>query len=381
MKKIFYWCPFIDKVATVKAVVNSCIGLRKYTKNNQPYIIDAAGEFEDISDKMNKENIITIKLYKSNYIKNLPIHGFLKSRLTYFIIFFLSFNKLKKLINKEKPDYLIAHLITSLPIFLFLIFNFKTRLILRISGLPKLTFFRKLLWKLSKKKVYLVTTPTADTRKYLIQQNVFDSKKIITLKDPIFSIKEIREKKNEKIMDKFIIKDKYLVSIGRLTNQKNHKLLINSFSFISKKNKNINLVIIGSGEEKVILSQLIEQLDLKDRVHLIGYKKNIFNYLYNAQGFILTSKWEDPGFVLIEAAVCRIPILSSNCPNGPKEFLEDGKFGILFNNNDKNDLINKMNNFFELNSKEINRMRLGALKNTKQYTIFAHACNLSMHLK
>ena len=182
-------------------------------------------------------------------------------------------------------------------------------------------------------------------------------------------------------MDKFIIKDKYLVSIGRLTNQKNHKLLINSFSFISKKNKNINLVIIGSGEEKVILSQLIEQLDLKDRVHLIGYKKNIFNYLYNAQGFILTSKWEDPGFVLIEAAVCRIPILSSNCPNGPKEFLEDGKFGILFNNNDKNDLINKMNNFFELNSKEINRMRLGALKNTKQYTIFAHACNLSMHLK
>ena len=63
MKKIFYWCPFIDKVATVKAVVNSCIGLRKYTKNNQPYIIDAAGEFEDISDKMNKENIITIPIH------------------------------------------------------------------------------------------------------------------------------------------------------------------------------------------------------------------------------------------------------------------------------------------------------------------------------
>ena len=381
MKKIFYWCPFIDKVATIKAVINSCIGLRRYTKNNTPYIIDVAGEFEEFEDKLCKENINSIKLYKSSYIKNLPIHGFLKSRLTYLIIFFLSFSKLKSLLNKEKPDYLIVHLITSLPIFLFLIFNFKTKLILRISGLPKLTFFRKLLWKISKNKIYLVTTPTIDTRTQLIQKNIFEAEKIVTLRDPILSIKEITEKKKEIIIDKFIIKNKYLVSIGRLTKQKNHKLLIDSFSFYSKKNKDIDLVIIGAGEEQVELSRLIKQLNLKDRVHLIGFKENVFNYLYNARGFILSSKWEDPGFVLIEAAACRIPILSSNCPNGPKEFLEDGKFGILFNNNDKSDLINKLDNFFNLNTRKIHMMKLGALKNAKQFTIFNHASNLDLYLK
>ena len=293
----------------------------------------------------------------------------------------MSFNKLKTLLNKEKPDYLIVHLITSLPIFLFLIFNFNTKLILRISGLPKLTFFRKLLWKISKNKIYLVTTPTIDTRTQLIQKNIFEAEKIVTLRDPILSIKEITEKKKEIIIDKFIIKNKYLVSIGRLTKQKNHKLLIDSFSFYSKKNKDIDLVIIGAGEEQVELSRLIKQLNLKDRVHLIGFKENVFNYLYNARGFILSSKWEDPGFVLIEAAACRIPILSSNCPNGPKEFLEDGKFGILFNNNDKSDLINKLDNFFNLNTRKIHMMKLGALKNAKQFTIFNHASNLDLYLK
>jgi glycosyltransferase involved in cell wall biosynthesis len=381
MKKIFYWCPFIDKVATIKAVINSCIGLRRYTKNNTPYIIDVAGEFEEFEDKLHKENINSIKLYKSSYIKNLPIHGFLKSRFTYLIIFFLSFSKLKGLLNKEKPDYLIIHLVTSLPIFLFLIFNFKTKLILRISGLPKLTFFRKLLWKISKNKIHLVTTPTIDTRTQLIQQNIFEAKKIITLRDPILSIKEITERKKEIIIDKFLIKNKYLVSIGRLTRQKNHKLLIDSFSFYSKKNKDIDLIIIGDGEEKIELSKLIRKLNLKDRVRLIGFKENVFNFLYNARGFILSSKWEDPGFVLIEAAACRVPILSSNCPNGPKEFLEDGKFGILFNNNDKNDLINKLDNFFNLTTREIHMMKLGALKNAKQFTIFNHASNLGFYLK
>ena len=114
MKKIFYWCPFIDKVATIKAVINSCVGLIKYTDNNKPHIIDVAGEFGEFKDDLNKKNIKIIKLSKLNYIKKLPIHGFLKSRLTYLIIFFSSFNRLKNLLNQEKPEYLIVHLITSL---------------------------------------------------------------------------------------------------------------------------------------------------------------------------------------------------------------------------------------------------------------------------
>ena len=76
----------------------------------------------------------------------------------------------------------------------------------------------------------------------------------------------------------------------------------------------------------------------------MGYQDNVYKYLFNnVILFILTSKWEDPGFVLIEAAICRSLILSSNCPNGPKEFLKNGMGGYLFKNDSLIDLIEKYN--------------------------------------
>ena len=57
-----------------------------------------------------------------------------------------------------------------------------------------------------------------------------------------------------------------------------------------------------------------------------------------AQAFILSSLWEDPGFVIIESALCNLLVISSDCKNGPREFLLDGKAGFLYKTNKKNDL-------------------------------------------
>tara|TARA_Y100000590_G_scaffold469759_1_gene659588 strand:+ start:9438 stop:10583 length:1146 start_codon:yes stop_codon:yes gene_type:complete len=381
MKKIFYWCPFIDKVATVKAVINSCEGLQRYTKNKIPYIIDAAGEFDGFEKSLKNKNISLIKLSKYSYINKLPKYGFIMSRLTYIIIFLLSFNKLRKLLINEKPDYFIVHLITSLPIILFLLFNFKTKLILRISGLPKLNILRKIFWRLSRNRIYLITSPTNETRKHLINQKIFNSDKIITLKDPIVNIREINIKKKEIIKDKTIYKSKYFLSIGRLTEQKNFKLLINAFAIFAKTNSNINLIIIGIGEQNDHLSRLVKNLNIENRVHLIGYKNNVFKYLNNAHGFILSSKWEDPGFVIVEAAACRTPIISSDCKNGPQELLDNGRCGILFKNNDLKDLVEKLNLFEKFDYSKKKRMALEALKNAKEFNIFSHSKKLNLFLK
>ena len=77
------------------------------------------------------------------YFNLLPKEGFFSSRFSYLVIFFLSFVPLLSLLKKNKPDYIIIHLISSLPLFLLNCFNFKTKFILRISGFPKLTFLRK----------------------------------------------------------------------------------------------------------------------------------------------------------------------------------------------------------------------------------------------
>ena len=98
MNRIFYWCPFLNKVATVKAVINSCIGIKKYSNLNEPTILNAVGEFDEFKNEIKSENIDIINLGKKNIINILPKLGFLKSRFSYMVIFFLTFRKLKNLL-------------------------------------------------------------------------------------------------------------------------------------------------------------------------------------------------------------------------------------------------------------------------------------------
>ena len=374
-KKIFYWCPFIDNVATVKAVINSCYGLKKYSNNITPTIINCFGEFNIHKTKLDDMQIEVINLNNFNFIKKIPNKGFFFSRILYLIIFILSFFPLVKLINKEKPHYFISHLITSLPLICFKLFNFKTRHILRISGLPKLNFFRFFLWKFASNSIYLVTCPTQGTFGDLIKKKLFNKDKICLLEDPIIHINELKNK-NQKIQENYVKKNEYILSVGRLTKQKNFELLINFFNSIEKNNPKLKLIIIGKGENYHQLKKLINNFNLQKKIFLVGFKENVLKYMNNARLFILTSRWEDPGFVLIEAAASRALVLSSDCPNGPKEILLSGKNGILFKNNDICDLRKKFLDIKNMSLKDIKTMKLRALKNVKKYTIFFHTKKL-----
>ena len=381
MKKIFYWCPFISEVATVKAVINSCIGINKYNENYKPYIINCFGEFDNYEDQILKNQIEIINLTQKKFLKKIPSHGYIYSRLKYILIFFTSFLSLSKLIQKEKPSFFIAHLITSLPMLLFRINNYNTKLILRISGLPKLNVIRYYFWKFCEDKIFAVTTPTKATKNDLQNLNLFLNKKVIVLEDPIFNIVDILKQRKNKINEKFLDNQKYILAIGRLTEQKNFTLLINHFNKIKKTDDQIKLVILGLGEKEEYLKSLIKKFKLNERVYLLGHKKNVHKYLYNCFFFILTSKWEDPGFVLIEAAANRALILSSDCPNGPAEFLDNDKCGYLFKNNDINDLGKKYNNL-TLDNENIKKNKIYlALKKAKKYTIFNHSNKLIQILK
>ena len=100
--------------------------------------------------------------------------------------------------------------------------------------------------------------------------------------------------------------------------------------------------------------------------------KPIFKYLKNAECFILTSLWEDPGFVLIEAALNNLLIISSDCKSGPREIINDGNGGILFENNNIDDLRKKIIDFKKLNETEIKSKIIISKKNIKRYSLFRH---------
>ena len=372
--KIFYWSPFISKVATVLSVVKSAESILKYSKKKEEInvaLIDAIGEWKNYENKINPK-IEIIKLNEINFLKYLPKGGFIKSRISYLFIFIFNFFKLRNLLNKKKPEYLIVHLMTSLPIFLSIMLKNKTNIILRISGHPKLNIIRYLFWKLFSKKIYKVTCPTVATYKYLLQKNIFDKNKLSVLRDPAIILNEYSKKKFDRIEQSQFYKKKFIIGIGRLTKQKNFALLILAFEKILKKYPDYILLILGDGEQKMKLIELINRLKIQDKVFLLGFQNNVYKYLFKADCFILSSLWEDPGFVLLEAGLSNTCVISSNCMNGPQEILSNGKNGFLFENNNLNDLLRKFDEFKKQDMSELNTKKKYLKKEIKKFTQFAH---------
>ena len=366
MNNLIYWSPFIGNVGTIKSCLNSAIAAKKFSKGkNNVKVINVHGEWNNYLKLFHNNGIEVINFYP-NLVNYFPKSGYIKSRIFYVLIFTISLIPLLKLLKKEKDCFFIAHLITSLPLFLNHIFNLKCKMILRISGYPKLNFVRKLFWKITGKKVYLITCPTKDLQKEISSLNILDNEKLKFLPDAIINIKDFL---SQKLSSKELPYDKKIIlSVGRLTKQKNFKYLINELNNFLKENKNYILIILGDGEEKKELKNLINKLNLNDKVFLLGFKDNPLSYMLKADIFVLSSLWEEVGFVIVEAALSNLLVVSSDCPNGPKEFLSSGKAGFLFENNK----INALKNTFSSLNENNNQKKILAKKNSLIYTRFRH---------
>ena len=164
MRENYFWSPHIDpQVATLRSVSNTLNFLSKYEKKSKNFLINVFGEWDDYNSK----SVEKIDLTNNKFLKQKKFKGFFHSRLLYFLIFFFSYFPLKRILNNDKPKYLIVHLITSVPILMFILNKFETRLILRISGYPKLNFFRFFLWKIAATKIRYVICPTEETKSLL----------------------------------------------------------------------------------------------------------------------------------------------------------------------------------------------------------------------
>lgn len=385
MNKVFYWSPFTSKVATVKSVINSAESVNRFFKDKKfkPYIVDAVNEWVDFEEEIRKKKIEIIHLNKKSIFNSFKKDGFIRSRLSYWYIFFKSFFPLIKILNINKPDYLIIHLITSLPLTLFTIKNFQTKLILRISGLPKMTFYRKILWMFASKNIYKITCPTTDTYNELSKFK-FLKKKLHILSDPILNIKEIQKTRNQKVdinekLDLIVNKKDFLLSIGRFTKQKNFIFYLNCIPKILKLNKELYFLFIGQGENKKEFIEISKKLNISDKVFTLNNTKNVHYFMKKAKALVLPSLWEDPGFVLVEAGYNNCQVLSSDCPNGPKEIIgNDG--GYLFESNSENSLIKNFNLFFKDTNYEKQKKKIKLKKKIKKFTSFQHALKMQKHI-
>ena len=363
-KEILFWCPFTSKVGTISAVIQSSIALSKSKKINCK-IMNVYGEFDDYDKILKQYNIKKIRLIKNNLIKFLPKKGFFWSRLNYILIFLFGFFPLLNYLQKNKKDILFVYLISSLPFIISSIFNLKNKIIFRVSGRIKYSFLRKAVWFLAKNKIDRILIQTKIAKKLLIEKKIFKKKKILYVEDPIIDLDKINFLKKQKIEKKFLNKNYYL-SIGRLTVQKNFSFLIKNIEQIIK-NYDFHLLILGDGEEKEKLFEMIKQKKLLHKIHLLGHKKNVYKYLQKSKGLLCTSLWEEPGFVIQEAASCKKIILTSDCKSGPAEFLENGKYGFVFKSNNPRSFKEQFNSMIN-NKKEHRKMIKINYKKIKNYT-------------
>ena len=122
---------------------------------------------------------------------------------------------------------------------------------------------------------------------------------------------------------------KIALCVGRLTFDKQHHLLIDIWSEITKFYPDWKLRIVGSGELNDDLINKIQLHNLSSSVTIVEPTKNIITEYLNASIFLLTSRYEGFGMVLIEAMECGLPCVSFNCPSGPLEIIKDGMTGFL----------------------------------------------------
>ena len=119
-----------------------------------------------------------------------------------------------------------------------------------------------------------------------------------------------------------------ILSAGRLIPLKNYETLLTAFAQVMRS-RPARLVIIGEGPDRAPLLARAKELDVVQFVDFPGFQPNPYPFMKNADVFVLSSTFEGLATVLIEALACGTPVVSTDCPNGPREVLEDGKWGRL----------------------------------------------------
>ncbi|MDM1545268.1 glycosyltransferase [Ignatzschineria indica] len=151
-------------------------------------------------------------------------------------------------------------------------------------------------------------------------------KRISTIYNPVVTDELLRLKSIRP--DSFIDNDKYILSVGRFVTAKDFNNLIEAYSKSNAKSE-YKLVILGDGELREGLEEKIKELSLDGKVLLPGFVDNPFYWMANAELFVMSSVYEGLSNVLIEAMACGAAVVSTDCPSGPAEILENGKWGRL----------------------------------------------------
>jgi len=132
-----------------------------------------------------------------------------------------------------------------------------------------------------------------------------------------------------------------IMGAGRLTRQKDFPTLLRAFALL-RRQRSLRLIVLGDGRDRTALEALAHDLGIEDDLLLPGFQRNPYHWLAGADLFVLSSLWEGSGNVLTEAMALGVPVVSTDCPSGPGEMLQNGRIAPLVPISDSNALAEAM---------------------------------------
>lgn len=163
-------------------------------------------------------------------------------------------------------------------------------------------------------------------RMKLISTYDVPQEKVFTIYNPL-DIHTILEHGNENVSD-YVFSNHTVVSLGRLDAGKNFPRIIKAFSLVKQEIHDAQLLIIGDGEEKERLEEIIDQLKLQNSVTLLGFRTNPAPYLKRSCVFVQTTFFDGFPNALVEG-MCFLPVIAADCKSGPREILSKGRLDVV----------------------------------------------------
>ena len=232
--------------------------------------------------------------------------------------------KRRRITKELKPDVVISFLSKTQISMMFATFGLKIKRIETVRNSPwneNLSPFMLRLWKKCFNRADGVIFQTEEQGEFFSAKV---RKKSIILPNPVSKACFEKERCYSEKIENF-------VAVGRIATQKNYPLMIKAFKKATEENNNLKLSIFGGGSESDInkLKALIEELELKNNVFIMGRSENVFDEVLKRDAFIMSSDFEGMPNALMEAMALGTVCISTNCRTGPKDLIDNEKNGFL----------------------------------------------------
>lgn len=310
--------------------------------------------------------IVTVNDVTYPYAGKLFNIGLLRDSSNSFLNRINRFLALRKYIKQQKFDIIIDFRTRVNGLYEFMVFKFAyvSHIKIQTVHLGKFSnylFDKKWLSNLIFKKFDKIICISEKQQEAVKKSLGFDNLALIY--NPI-DIAKIQKLKEEKLNIGF----EYIIAIGRFVKAKQFDKLIQAYSVSDLPEKNIHLVILGQGEEEGLIKHTQSLSEYSDKIHLLGFQDNPYNYISNSHFIVQSSFVEGLPMVLLEALACETPIVAFDCPTGPSEIVIDGMNGILVENQNFKEFTQSLNKM--INDEDFyKRCKSNTLKTVQKFDI------------